>query len=1399
VNQLIAPALSLWLAAQVALLPHSSDFVVTGDFDADGQIDVAVASAGTYTITVQPGNGGPEVTIEVPGAITGMIAGDVNRRDGLPDIIVSTSNGDVLVFEGPNGAMRAEPEVHAVSGGVLEMRVADVDSDHLVDLEIRTAADLTVVHGRDRRLSQDAIRRAEVQPARVARSPARSTLKPAVAGLPPIANTITVTNTFDNGIGSLRDAIVQSNGFAGLDLIRFDIPGSGVRTITLATPLPDITDGVVIDGYTQPGARPNSLPRGNNALLLVEVNANNTANPLRVLGGATTIRGLVVNRALASAIVLRGPGGHVVAGNFLGTSADGATELPNGGIRIESPDNRIGGALPEDRNVIVSLFSYVIETTTPAAHSNTIQGNYLACDRTGTRPLGQAGVRIGSANNLIGGTLPGAGNVSSNERNNAFILELEAAAQNTVQGNLVGVTANGDAPLGNGVGGVAINYASNNLIGGTTPAARNVIVAASGPVRIFGGASTQNVVQGNFIGTDASGMIVLPAGGSAGSCVHIDSGSNNTIGGAVAGAGNVIAGCLAGVAVQTQFPVARGNVIQGNLIGTDVRGAAALPNRAGVSISATSGAPGRSLGTVVGGVEAAARNVISGNTEEGVRLAGADATLIQRNLIGVAADGVGALPNQRHGISIAPGSDNVIEENVIAFNGPSFFVYDGVSIILGQRNTIRRNSIYANEQLGIDLGDNGATPSDLQNAPVVARANVSNGTTTVAGTLQSTPGTAFTVDFFTNAACDPSGSGEGQTWIASRDVMTDGAGQAAFTFGFPVATPVGRIITATATAAQGGTSEFSPCAATIACSFAIAPVAASIASAGGAGTVSVTTSSACDWISGSNVPWITISSGAIGAGDGAVAYNVAPNDGAEHSGTLTVAGQTFVVTQQAFSLATMTTLTVSPNPAVVGREVLFRARVASSEGNVQAGTVAFKVNGSLVATSAVSEGFGQYFTTTLPLGSHEIVAEYLGAPGFRASTSQAIALSVVGPSVSIEISESIRVFDQPIVMPSAFIQVSESITVFDQPTVLNTGVGTDVITAIFQGSAKPSVVLKFTQVTQSGSSVLQVSNQCPIPPPRFAPGDPCRGLDISTTAVYTGPITVTLDYSGATYRNESALRLFHFESNAWVDRTTSLDTSARTITGIVSSLSPFAIFEPANAAPIATCRNIVKPADQTCGATATVAEINNGSVDPDGDPLTFSLSNAGPYPLGTTTVTLTARDPAGNSASCPATVTVVDQWAPRATASFDVVKANKSQGTFRIAYTSSDNCDAAPATKAVMEIPAGVASYRITFERDAEPKITFRPKDSLIQLHGSDEASMRALLQTVLVDGGVAVTRGQQLDLHLDNSADKHTQFKFKGGVLADVKSPHLRLRVDARDASGNSFSATAQPPFASK
>ena len=242
---------------------------------------------------------------------------------------------------------------------------------------------------------------------------------------------VNTTNDHDDGVAdaldtTLREAIHAANNHPGHDTIMFNIPGEGVKTIFAANSLPPITDEVTIDGYTQPGSHPNTLSEGDDAVLLIELKGNPQQNQTAfdIRAGNTTIRGLVVN-GFNGGMIIAENGGNVIEGNFIGTDSSGSVVVSNGLLRIfAASNNLIGGTTPEARNIIAGSLTgiqisggsgpAIIPNAAEfyAATGNLVQGNYIGTDRTGTVGLGTQGVTIsGSFDNIIGGTTPGARNV----------------------------------------------------------------------------------------------------------------------------------------------------------------------------------------------------------------------------------------------------------------------------------------------------------------------------------------------------------------------------------------------------------------------------------------------------------------------------------------------------------------------------------------------------------------------------------------------------------------------------------------------------------------------------------------------------------------------------------------------------------------------------------------------------------------------------------------------------------------------------------------------------------------------------------------------------------------------------------------------------------------------------
>ncbi len=737
--------------------------------------------------------------------------------------------------------------------------------------------------------------------------------------LPPSPTTFVVDSTGDGGDANtgdgfcndgtghctLRAAIQQANATAtGTDTIAFNIPGPGVHTITPATSLNNINQPVIIDGYTQPGSSPNTLAAGDNAVLLIEINgANVAARGFQLNASGNTIRGLVINRFGGNGIQTAGTSaGNFIEGNFIGTDTTGLIASANGGNGVlinGSSNNTIGGATAQSRNVIagntnngVSIAAAVASNVVTAQSSNNlVQGNLIGTNRLGTGALGnRIGVFVtGSSTNTIGGTSVALRNIISGNRNQGIAIQpgfhtvngsiLSLAANNTIQGNLIGTDVTGTQPIGNGTSGsfagIGVLGGSQTMIGGTTPGAGNVVSnnTLSGinlqTANVSAASSLypaqQNVVQGNYVGTDITGTVAMP--NLIG--ISILGGDHNLIGGTTAAARNVSSGnTQAGIwlgdniftnaAGVTLLGATQNNTIQGNYVGTNAAGTSALANNIdGVRID--SGASDN----LIGGTEPGAGNLLSGNVGHGVHIddapfggvnRGTARNTIQGNLIGTDLTGTQPLGNHGPGVIVFEGaSDNLIggtapgAGNVIAFNLPGVFpiasgsvTVPGVGVsIAGStasaeptlHNHVTGNSIFGNDGIGIDINltgndldaQDGATANDacdvdqgannLQNAPVLSSVCVNGNTATVQGTLNSAPNTTFTIEFFANSQCDGSGSGEGQTYLGSIQVTTDQDCTANFTFSGT--TPAGQsVITANATDPNGNTSEFSSCQST---------------------------------------------------------------------------------------------------------------------------------------------------------------------------------------------------------------------------------------------------------------------------------------------------------------------------------------------------------------------------------------------------------------------------------------------------------------------------------------------------------------------------------------------------------------------------------------------------------
>ena len=532
------------------------------------------------------------------------------------------------------------------------------------------------------------------------------------------AATITVTGTGDtnavDGVVTLREAIISVNlhsnvnsdvvavgAYGTNDTINFNIAGAGVKTISPTSGLPLILHPVTINGYTQGVASVNTLANGDNAVILIELNGAGAGSgsgglDLAPASGGSTIRGLAINRFAGNGLVVEGDG-NTISGNFIGINPAGTTRMPNGtfpttgdGILIENASNNlIGSTALADRNVVSGNAIggiHIVGTLTAPATGNIIQGNFVGVAADGISSVG---------NRTEPAPAPGAA-----EGNNLYGIEISGGDLNTV--------------------------------GGTTAGARNVIALSSDGIVLDNGAQG-NIIQGNFVGVGANGVTAV---------------------------GNL----LHGIALRSSN-------------GFNAPLGPPQPNEPGVSFN------------LIGGTAAGAGNLVEFNGTDGIAIFGNP----------VSASG-------------QPNLDNAIEGNSIFLNGRSFATASSAPTPL----------------LGIDLTnqflyprDDGVTPNDskghgapndpnnFQNFPVLTGATSSGGTTTITGTLSSAPNSTFRIEFFASDADPLNLPAEGQQFLGFVNANTDASGNVSFNTSLSVPVANGRIVTATATDAVGNTSEFS--------------------------------------------------------------------------------------------------------------------------------------------------------------------------------------------------------------------------------------------------------------------------------------------------------------------------------------------------------------------------------------------------------------------------------------------------------------------------------------------------------------------------------------------------------------------------------------------------------------
>ncbi|HEV3204071.1 MAG TPA: hypothetical protein VGY77_06805 [Gemmataceae bacterium] len=527
------------------------------------------------------------------------------------------------------------------------------------------------------------------------------------------------------------------------------------------------------------------------------------------IGGTTWGMGNAIsgNRNYGVIIFGIGTSHNVVLGNFIGTNFTGTQALGNVGngvgIATGADDNSIGAVVPGARNIISGNTRGGVSIFGSGTTNNVIRGNFIGLDFYGSAALAnQVGVIVfqDASANTVGGAVQGAGNVISGNAGDGVQISGASTQNNWIQGNFIGTAADGVSPLGNRGDGVALfQNGADNLIGGSFSGEGNVISGNGISGISLSERATGNRVQGNRIGTDITGASPVPNRNTG---VSLSGGANlNQIGGSNSGEGNLIsANLIYGIYLVSSDD----NQVQGNRIGTDISGSSALPNYLGIGLLL-------GHGNSIGGTDGGSGNLISGNSHDGIYISSGTDHVIQGNFIGTTLDGSAALPNGGQGVNVTGSTTRNITigglqpgaANTIAYNTD-----DGVRVERALSVAIQGNSIFSSGNLGIELVANG---NHNQEFPTLTAVHVAGSTITIEGTLASAPDTTFTLEFFGNHQCNPSGFGEGEIPLGNTPVTTDQDGNTVFSVSFDGIADTGQFLAATATDPDNNTSQFSAC------------------------------------------------------------------------------------------------------------------------------------------------------------------------------------------------------------------------------------------------------------------------------------------------------------------------------------------------------------------------------------------------------------------------------------------------------------------------------------------------------------------------------------------------------------------------------------------------------------
>ncbi|MFH0866485.1 MAG: T9SS type A sorting domain-containing protein [Bacteroidota bacterium] len=507
-------------------------------------------------------------------------------------------------------------------------------------------------------------------------------------------NTYEVTNTLDNGNGSLRWAINQWINSPDADTISFNIPtgdpgyntSTGVWTISPDSTLPYIVKTTVIDATTQTLNQGNTNPEGPE----IQIDGQSLLDyAFCIISDNSVIKGFVFG-GFNYAIVISAYSGvstnNTIKENYLGINYTGNSAYPNS-IGVYMDQGTYGNII--SNNIISgnTMAGIVIDKST----SNFVAGNLIGSNASGTIAVPNSdGIMLNEANyNIIGGSSAAERNVLSGNINTGILLN-NLCKHNEIKGNYIGTDISGMLILSNYTGVLLQSQSNSNTIGGLTSDERNVI-SGNTEIGVYIESSDSNKISANYLGPDASGISAIKIGDSLvqGNGIELNvTAKYNITGGYTAGERNVISGNR--VYGFIYYGNCSYNPLVGNYIGTTATGNASLPNATGICIDASSN---HNL------IE---KNLLSGNMSYGIFIVtnGTNYNEMKGNLIGTNAAGTDTVPNDI-GLIIAGGARyniigglNATDRNIISGNR-----YDGIE--MADQNT-DSNRIIGN-YIGTDI------------------------------------------------------------------------------------------------------------------------------------------------------------------------------------------------------------------------------------------------------------------------------------------------------------------------------------------------------------------------------------------------------------------------------------------------------------------------------------------------------------------------------------------------------------------------------------------------------------------------------------------------------------------------------------------------------------------------